>query len=273
MICNPWTTDVIRYVPAARDADAPVSNHVVSAESDTMPVPSTLPLLAPIQFPVGKSAESIALNARSVPNELSARNVRAPVEAISAGTPELLALLPITERAALLRSMALVTNALGTMPAVSWVLCTTLDTRPSRRSFVPMLISATAPELFAERPITEQAEPLARFARVMEPEGREMAPEAVRAPVETLVGVMAPRDRVMLPELVIGLPETPIPLFPVTPTEVTVPVAGATQLVLVPSVCRCLPACVACEGRKAFSAALAVVCPLPPLAIGSAVPE
>jgi len=136
-----------------------------------------------------------------------------------------------------------------------------------------MLISATAPELFAERPITEQAEPLARFARVMEPEGREMAPEAVRAPVETLVGVMAPRDRVMLPELVIGLPETPIPLFPVTPTEVTVPVAGATQLVLVPSVCRCLPACVACEGRKAFRAALAVVCPLPPLAIGSAVPE
>ena len=253
--------------------DAPESNHVASEDMPVKLGAYPVPLFAPIQFPVGKSAESIALNARAVPNELSARNVRAPVEAISAGTPELLALLPMTDRAALFLSMASVTREFGTMPAVSCVLWTTLDTRPKSRSFVPMLISATAPELFAERPITEQAEPLARFARVMEPEGREMAPEAVRAPVETLVGVMAPRDRVMLPELVIGLPETPIPLFPVTPTEVTVPVAGATQLVLVPSVCRCLPACVACEGRKAFSAALAVVCPLPPLAIGSAVPE
>lgn len=260
-------------MPAAIVMDAPESNHVASEDMPVKLGAYPVPLFAPIQFPVGKSAESIALNAMSVPNELSARNVRAPVEAISAGTPELLALLPITERAALLRSMALVTNALGTMPAVSWVLCTTLDTRPSRRSFVPMLISATAPELLAERPMTEHADPLARLARVIDSAGREIAPEAVRAPVETLVGVMAPRDRVMLPELVIGLPETPIPLFPVTPTEVTVPVAGATQLVLVPSVCRCLPACVACEGRKAFRAALAVVCPLPPLAIGSAVPE
>lgn len=249
------------------------ASHAFVFETRAVVVQSVEPLIAPIQLPVGKSPASIALNAMLVPAELSARNVRAPVEAMSAGTPELFALLPMTDRAALLRSMALVIRALGTMPAVSCVLPTTFATRPSRRSFVPMLISATAPVLFAERPITVQAVPLTRLARVMEPEGREMAPEAVRAPVETLVGVMAPRDRVMLPELVIGLPETPIPLFPVTPTEVTVPVAGATQLVLVPSVCRCLPACVACEGRKAFRAALAVVCPLPPLAIGSAVPE
>ena len=91
------------------------------------------------------------------------------------------------------------------------------------RSFVAVEISATAPELFAERPITEQAVPLARFALVIEPAGREMAPEAVSAPVETLVGVMAPSDRVNVPEVVIGLPVTPMPLLPETATEVTVP--------------------------------------------------
>ena len=47
-----------------------------------MPLAYAVPLFAPIQFPVGKSAESIALNAMAVPNELSARNVRAPVEAL-----------------------------------------------------------------------------------------------------------------------------------------------------------------------------------------------
>lgn len=84
-------------------------------------------------------------------------------------------------------------------------------------------ISAKAPELFADRPMTEQADPLARFARVMDPDGSEIAPEAVRAPVETLVGVMAPSDRVNVPEVVIGLPVTPMPLLPETATEVTVP--------------------------------------------------
>ena len=48
------------------------------------------------------------------------------------------------------------------------------------------------------------------------------APEAA-----TLVGVIAPRPRVMLPLLVIGLPETEIPLATEIPTEVTVPPPAA----------------------------------------------
>lgn len=260
-------------MPAVIVMDAPESNHVASEDMPVKLGAYPVPLFAPIQFPVGKSPESIARNVTAVFAALDARKVRAPVDTISDGAPEEAAGRPMTDRPALLRSMASVISEFGTMPAVSCVLPTTFATRPSRRSFVPMLISATAPVLFAERPITVQAVPFTRFARVMDRAGREIAPEAVSAPVETLVGVMAPSPRVNVPEVVIGLPETLIPLLTDTATEVTVPEPLVCQLVFVPSVCNTLPLWVAWEGKKAFSAALAVVCPLPPLAIGSAVPE
>ncbi|MCH9837054.1 hypothetical protein K0U83_15420, partial [bacterium] len=81
---------------------------------------------------------------------------------------------------------------------------------------------------------TEHAEPLAKLARVIEAAGSDIAPEAVRAPVETLVGVMAPSDRVIVPEPVIGLPDTPMPLLPDTPTDVTVPPPPVAVMVKVP---------------------------------------
>ena len=143
---------------------------------------------------------------------------------------------PKTDKDEPFASMAFVIRAFGTIPAVSWVHDRTLLVRDRIRSFVEAAISATAPELFAERPMTEQAVPFARFARVMEPEGSEIAPEAVRAPVETLVGVMAPKDRVNVPEVVIGLPVTPMPLFPVTATEVTEPLpVPAPRFALAPA--------------------------------------
>ena len=55
----------------------------------------------------------------AVLDALEARKVRAPVEVISAGNPELPAVLPITESPALSLSMAFVISAFGTMPAVS----------------------------------------------------------------------------------------------------------------------------------------------------------
>lgn len=174
-----------------------------------------VPLVAPIQFPVGRSPASIALNATAVFAEDDARKVLAPVDVMSERTPE----------------------------------------------------------LAADRPRTDNPTEFGMLASAMLCAGTETVLETVRLLVETLVGVMAPSDRVMVPEVVTGLPETPMPLFPETPTDVTVPEPLVCQLVLVPSVCNTLPLWVACEGRKAFSAALAVVCPLPPLAIGNAVPE
>jgi hypothetical protein len=61
------------------------------------------------------------------------------------------------------------------------------------------------------------------------------------------------------------------------PVAVTSPVKAVIALppltdahdVLVPSVVRYLPPLVAWAGAKALNAALAVVCPVPPLAIGS----
>lgn len=202
-------------MPAVIVMDAPESNHVASEDMPVKLGAYPVPLFAPIQFPVGKSAVSIARNVTAVFAALDARKVRAPVDTISDGAPEEAAGRPMTDRPALLRSIASVMLALG----------------------------------------------------------RETVPEAVRLPVETLVGVMAPNPRVNVPEVVIGLPETLIPLLTDTATEVTVPEPLVCQLVFVPSVCNTLPLWVAWEGKKAFSAALAVFFPLPPLAIGSAVPE
>lgn len=71
----------------------------------------------------------------------------------------------------------------------------------------------------------------------------------------------------------------PLPVEEVTPVPplatANVPVMSdvlrltASQLVLVPSVCKYLLALLVWLGSKAFSAALAVVCPVPPLAMAS----
>src|SRR5262249_38676124 len=59
-------------------------------------------------------------------------------------------------------------------------------------------------------------------------------------------------------------PVNPVPLA----TLVTVPVPADDQLVLVPSVESTLPLLLVCVGNSALSAALAVVCPVPPLPTG-----
>jgi hypothetical protein len=51
---------------------------------------------------------------------------------------------------------------------------------------------------------------------------------------------------------------------------VTVPAEAADQVALVPSVCKTLPVFPVCVGSRAFSAAVAVVCPVPPFEIGTA---
>lgn len=111
-------------------------------------------------------------------------------------------------------------------------------------------MSAIAPDPVREAwPSTEPAAPLARFVFVIDPAGREMAPEAVSAPVDTLVGVIAPRESVTVPDVVTGLPETPMPLLPETDTDVTVPLpVPAPRLAL---------------------AAAAFVAPVPPLAMAN----
>jgi hypothetical protein len=52
-------------------------------------------------------------------------------------------------------------------------------------------------------------------------------------------------------------------------TEVTVPPLAADQLVLVPSVDKTLPELPVCDGNKALIAPVAVLAPVPPLAIGT----
>lgn len=75
---------------------------------------------------------------------------------------------------------------------------------------------------------------------------------------------------VTVPELVIGPPDVVKPVMPPdTSTLVTVPAPGVLHVVLVPSVDNTLPLLPDCEGSRAFRAALAVVWPVPPLAIGS----
>ena len=115
----PCAKDVTRYVPAVRDTEAPVLNQVLSAVMLVNEDALLVPLFAPTQFPVGKSSASIARKVTAVLAELEARKVRAPVEVISAGKPELPAVLPMTESPALSLNMAFVISAFGTMPAVS----------------------------------------------------------------------------------------------------------------------------------------------------------
>ena len=67
------------------------------------------------------------------------------------------------------------------------------------------------------------------------------------------------------------VPLTSRPVEPVArATDVTLPTPpAATQDVLVPSVDSTLPLLAACEGARALNAAVAVVWPVPPLAMGS----
>jgi len=60
----------------------------------------TVPLFAPIQFPVGKSAASIARKVTAVFAEDDARKVLAPVDVMPDRTPELVADRPRTDNPA-----------------------------------------------------------------------------------------------------------------------------------------------------------------------------
>jgi hypothetical protein len=80
-------------------------------------------------------------------------------------------------------------------------------------------------------------------------------------------------DRAKVPVVVTGEPETDRKAGADSPTLVTPVAAAEAQLVLLPSVVSILLALVACEGKRAFKAALAVVCPVPPFSTGKAVPE
>ena len=92
---------------------------------------------------------------------------------------------------------------------------------------------------------------------------------ALVAPVPPLVMARVPA-MVMEPLLVIGPPENVMPVEPpATLILVTVPEVGVVQLVFVPSVWRALFAFPDWEGSNAFNAAVAVVWPVPPFAIGS----
>ena len=71
--------------------------------------------------------------------------------------------------------------------------------------------------------------------------------------------------KLIVPVDVIVPPVRPVPVA----TLVTVPVLAATHEVLVPSVCSTFPECVAWVGKRAFKAAFGVVCPVPPLLIGT----
>jgi hypothetical protein len=92
-----------------------------------------------------------------------------------------------------------------------------------------------------------------------------IAVPAFVAPVPPLVTSSLP-PIVMVPLLVIGLLLKVRPVVPPdTPTEVT----ALAHEVLVPSVVKNLPELVVCEGASALNAAVAVVSPVPPLAIFS----
>jgi hypothetical protein len=73
-----------------------------------------------------------------------------------------------------------------------------------------------------------------------------------------------------VPLVVIGLPVTLIPVPAVAATLVTVPSGLVAQEVLVPSVVRYLPELPVWLGANALNDALAVICPVPPDAIGRA---
>ena len=93
---------------------------------------------------------------------------------------------------------------------------------------------------------------------------------AVVCPVPPFAIASVPAN-VIVPAPVIGPPEVVRPVVPpATSTEVTVPPASCAQEVFVPFVCNTRPAFPAWVGNKAFNPAVAVVCPVPPEAIGSA---
>lgn len=116
-----------------------------------------------------------------------------------------------------------------------------------------------------------------------------LIPQVPEAPVPVSDGISVPMSK---PKLVRAVEAVVAPVPPLAtasvPANVTAPVVGlegvspvvpplkldtiepiVPQLVLVPSVVKYLPELLVCDGKKAFNAAFAVVCPVPPLAIGS----
>ena len=87
-------------MPAAIVMDAPESNHVAFEDMLVKLGAYPVPLFAPIQFPVGKSAASIARKLTAVFAEDDARKVLAPVDVMSDRTPELVADRPRTDNPA-----------------------------------------------------------------------------------------------------------------------------------------------------------------------------
>ena len=98
------------------------------------------------------------------------------------------------------------------------------------------------------------------------------AAAAVVAEVPPLAIAKVPA-RVIVPEVVTGPPEVVKPVVPPdTSTLVTVPSGLTAQDVSAPLVVRYFPEFPVCDGANALNAALLVICPVPPLATGKAVP-
>ena len=100
------------------------------------------------------------------------------------------------------------------------------------------------------------------FAVIALKTGAPVAPSG-EAKIRFCVCVASEAESV--PAEVIGEPVTEKMDGKVSPTDVTEPLAAATQLVFVPSVCNTFPEFPVCAGNKLLSPAVAVVAPVPPL--------